>query len=210
MSRDLKKPLVYLISQGSITDTNYKEKSAELLGIIELAVQWRLPLIQIREKKLSANLSYQLTRSAVKIARSSNTKILVNDRVDTALAAEADGVHLTSHSIRPEIVRRSVPSQFVIGVSTHSFDEVTTARNGGANFALLGPVFLTPGKGEPIGIDQLAAAAEANSDFPVLAVGGIDNDNFSRVLVTKCSGFAAIRFLNERTNIEKVSSELEL
>jgi thiamine-phosphate pyrophosphorylase len=134
----------------------------------------------------------------------------VNDRIDIAMAAGADGVHLTSRSVPLDVVRRHVPKDFVIGVSTHSIDEVSAAKHGGADLAVLGPIFETPGKGEPIGVERLSKAVAAFPEFRLLGLGGVDESNYHEVLDAGASGFAAMRFLNNRQNLEKLSRELGL
>jgi thiamine-phosphate diphosphorylase len=101
------KPLIYLITDGEMTAENFNEKSSQTLEIIEKAVESEISLIQIREKKLTAKLVFELTVKAAEITKNSNTKLLVNDRADIALAANADGVHLPANSLSvKEIFRR--------------------------------------------------------------------------------------------------------
>jgi thiamine-phosphate pyrophosphorylase len=203
-------PLVYQISDGSITDDNYSAKSAELLHLVNAAVSLRIPLIQIRAKKISARHLFDLTTAIVDLVRNSRTRVLVNDRLDIATAAGADGVHLTASSVPIDLVRRNVPDDFLIAVSTHSQVEIARARSGGADLAVFGPVFESPGKARPVGLDELKTAVDANPEFPVLALGGIDQTNYRKVLDAGAAGFAAIRFLNNVQNLEKLSVDLGL
>jgi thiamine-phosphate pyrophosphorylase len=206
----LEKPLVYLISDGTINDSNYDRKSAGLLEIVNHAVSLHIPLIQIREKRISARRLYELTYSALKLTRSSNTRILVNDRLDIAFAANANGVHLTSKSVRPNLVREFANNEFLIGVSTHCPDDIALASEYGADFVVFGPVFDSPGKGSAIGIEKFAEAVSSNPKLPVLGLGGINESNYPDVLAAGGAGFAAIRFLNDFQNLEKVSAHLGL
>ena len=193
-----------------MTNENYSSKSQKFLSLVKTASDVRIPLIQIREKNISARSLYQLTASVMTAIRSSSTKALVNERIDIAMAAGADGVHLTSRSVPLDVVRRHVPDGFVIGVSTHSIDDISAAQQGGADLAVLGPIFETPGKGEPIGIECLPKTVSAFPEFPILGLGGIDESNYRDVLAAGAAGFAAIRFLNNRQNLEKLSRELGL
>jgi thiamine-phosphate pyrophosphorylase len=203
-------PLVYLISDGSITDENYPAKSAQLLQLVNAAVGFCIPLIQIREKKISARILHDLTTAVVDLTRNSRTQVLVNDRLDIATAAGADGVHLTASSVPVDIVRRNTPRDFLIAVSSHSQAELDAARSGGADLAVFGPIFESPGKANPIGLIGLATAVDANPKFSVLGLGGIDQTNYRQVLNSGAAGFAAIRFLNNIQNLEKLSADLEL
>ena len=191
------RPLIYVITDGSITNQNFAEKSIETLRLIEQAVAAGVPLVQIREKNLFTRLLNELVSRAVEISRDSKTKILVNDRADVASAAGADGVHLTEWSLPANVVRRSFQELELIGVSTHSLESTRLAADAEADFAVFGPVFATPGKGKAVGTAKLRAVCEAVSPFPVIALGGIDAGNFKNVLDAGAAGFAAIRFLND-------------
>ena len=210
MSLSTEHPLVYLISDGSINSQNYPPKSAQLLNLVKAAVAFRIPLIQIREKNISSRRLYELSTAIVKLTGPSLTRVLVNDRLDVAIAAGADGVHLTTTSVAADVVRRNVPDDFLIAVSTHSKSELEAARTGGADLAVLGPVFPSPGKQEPIGLDEFTLALDDHPEFPVLALGGIDQNNYREVLDAGAAGFAAIRFLNNVQNLEKLSLDLGL
>jgi thiamine-phosphate pyrophosphorylase len=202
------KPLIYLITRGEATAENFSEKSAEILKLIKVAVESKINLIQIREKKLPARLTFELALGAAKITRDSQTKLLVNDRADIALAAKADGVHLTSASIPTEIIRQNFPRNFIIGVSTHSINEAVRAKEKGADFVTFSPIFQTPSKtkyGEPQGLEKLREVCQRLKNFPVVALGGIDESNYPEVLKKGASGFAAIRFLNEPENLRKLT-----
>lgn len=191
-------PAVYLITQGRAEPANFSEKEAEIIGIVSAAVDLEVPLVQVREKRLPARLLCALTEAVVATARGSRTKILVNDRADIALACGADGVHLTSTSMPAAVIRTSFPPEFIIGVSTHTLEEVEAAAGEGADFALFGPVFATPGKDTPQGLDKLKHVCEADASFPVLAIGGIDANNVLSAIDAGAAGIAAIRALNDR------------
>jgi thiamine-phosphate pyrophosphorylase len=204
------KPVVYLISEGSLTDDNYQQHSDVLVEVISKAVDIRIPLVQIREKNLSARNLFHLACRAAEAADDSATKILINERADIALAAGCAGVHLTATSVRASILRRSFPSDFVMGVSTHSLGEAHQASNDGADFAVFGPVFATSGKDRPVGLERLREVANSLAPFPVLAIGGIDSENIDQVLESGAAGFAAIRLLNDPANLERLARRFDL
>ncbi len=106
-------------------------------------------------------------------------------------------MQLTSRSLEAEVVRRSVPTEFVIGVSTHSVQGVRAASSSGADFAVFGPVFETPGKSDAQGLDALRDICAAVSPYPVIAIGGIDAGNYASVLDAGAAGYGAIRWLND-------------
>ncbi len=202
------KPLIYLITKGEATAENYHEKKNEILKIIETAAALEIPLIQIREKLLSAKLLFELTSEAAQITKKSATVILVNDRADIALAAGAGGVHLTAKSVSAEIIRREFPENFIIGVSAHSLEKTREAKMQKADFAVFSPIFYTPNKGEPLGLQILREVCAEVKPFPVLALGGIDASNYESVLEIS-SGFAAIRFLNDEKNLRNFNAKTQ-
>jgi len=205
----IEKPLIYLITEGRATAENFTEDKTKILKTIETAIVSKISLVQIREKQLPARLVFELAREAAKIARRSETKILVNDRADVALAARADGVHLTSNSLSAESIRRNFPADFIVGVSVHTLEEAETAKRQGANFVAFSPIFAAPEKqkyGAPQGLEKLRQICEKLKPFPVVALGGIDENNYQSVLENGASGFAAIRFLNDEKNLRILSA----
>ena len=167
------------------------------MDLIEQAVIAGVPLIQIREKHLFTRLLLELASKAVRTSAGSQTKILVNDRADVASDAGAHGVHLTERSMPADVIRKSFPELEIVGVSAHTLDGVLIASRMKADFSVFGPVFSTPGKGSPLGIETLKEICDAAKPFPVIALGGIDADNFEDVLNAGAGGFAAIRFLSD-------------
>ena len=138
---------------------------------------------------------YDLTARAVEITRDTKTRLLVNDRVDIARAAGADGVHLTVHSLPADVVREIGGPDFLIGVSTHSLAEARAAQVAGADFVMFGPIFETESKrafGAPQGLDKLREVTLALGEFPVLAIGGITRENTASCIEAGASGIAGI------------------
>ena len=181
-------PTVYPITSG-------KSSIPDILRLIHAAVDAEVPLFQIREKTLSARALYEVVVRGVSVTRDSKTRLIVNDRVDVARAAGADGVQLTARSLPASIVRRVCGSEFLIGASTHSREEAQAARDGGADFVLFGPVFETEAKrafGPPQGLNKLRDVARALDEFPVLAIGGITLENIPACLSAGARGVAGI------------------
>lgn len=195
-----RRKLIYLITKGDATAADFHEKQREILGIIKKAVEAEIPLIQLREKNLSTKLLFELAEKAAQITKNSETKLLINDRADVALAAKADGVHLTERSLSAQTIRASFPKNFIIGVSVHTLEKALEVKNQGADFVTFSPIFHSPGKGEPVGLEKLREVCEALKGFPVVALGGIDETNYREVLEI-ADGFAAIRFLNNLQNL---------
>ncbi len=204
MSSLREKPITYLITRGEATSENFASAKQQILNIIALAIEESVSLIQIREKQLTARLLCEITESVVALTSESSTKVLVNDRADIAIACGADGVHLTSNSMRVNVIRSMVPAGFLVGVSTHSREDVMAAAQQGADFAVLAPVFTTPGKSEPLGIAMVADICATIQPFPVFALGGIDESNVAEILSVRAAGFAAIRAMNDPDRLKEL------
>jgi thiamine-phosphate pyrophosphorylase len=174
-----------------ITDRHTLPNGERLIEAISRNISAGVDWIQIREKDLPARELLDLLRS---LPEKHGTKILVNSRVDVALATGADGAHLPSHSPPPRLWREIAPRGFLIGVSCHSAEEVRTAEAEGADYAVFGPVF--PPLSKPLdraahGLDGLARAV-ATVRVPVLALGGITSENADSCVEAGAAGIAGI------------------
>jgi thiamine-phosphate pyrophosphorylase len=208
MPRALPRPITYLITGGqtSSATTPADAEFRSLLALVGGAVEARVTLVQLREKGLTGRTLYELACAAALLARGSATRVLVNDRADVARAAGCDGVHLTTRSLEAPAVRRAFGEDFLIGVSAHTRGEARAARDGGADFAVFGPVFDTPSKrayGAPVGLETLEAVARELSPFPVVALGGVDAANAAEVLRAGAAGVAGIRLFADGQNLAR-------
>jgi len=160
---------------------------------------WGADFIQLREKDMTGRELFDLTREAVGLSRNTPCRILVNGRIDVALAARAHGVHLPAAGILPADVRTHLPRGFLLGVSAHSLREARLAAEGGVDYLLVGPVFSTPSKmryGKPMGLRSFARICSAIA-APVFGLGGIHVDEIPSVLGAGAVGIAGIRFFQE-------------
>jgi thiamine-phosphate pyrophosphorylase len=156
--------------------------------------------VQLREKDLDDRALYALARRARSLLPSS-VPLLVNGRLDIALAAGADGVHLPADGVPASALRARFKTA-LIGRSTHTVAEVERARDEGADYAVFGPVYATPGKGEPVGVAALARAAATG--LPVYALGGVTLDRFAELAAAGAAGVAAIRLFHVTTATDLV------
>jgi len=149
--------------------------------------------VQVRNDALSTRELIALVRRMMAQAQ----PVLVNDRIDVAIAAGSAGVHLKSNAIAPERVRKLVPRGFLITVACHSEDDVLNAA--GADYALLSPIFSPlskPDTRQPLGLDELARIAR-RSKIPILALGGITPDNAASCIAAGAGGIAGISLFRQ-------------
>jgi thiamine-phosphate pyrophosphorylase len=173
-------------------DAPFDRARARLIAQAREAAEAGVDLVQVRERDLPAADLAALVRDVVAAARGSRTRVLVNDRLDVAIACGAHGVQLRGDSIAPADARRLAPPGFTIGRSVHSVGEATAAA--GADFLIAGTVFPSASKEEStvlLGLDGLAAIARA-VPIPVLAIGGVTASHMDRLARTGAAGCAAI------------------
>ena len=163
-----------------------------LVTQVRHAVEAGVDLVQVRERDLPASDLSAIVRDILDVARGSATRVIVNDRLDVALACGADGVQLRGDSVTPCTERRLAPKPFLIGRSIHSVDEVESAHE--ADFLIAGTVFPTASKNESatlLGIEGLEAIVR-HARVPVLAIGGVTEATAGRVARAGAAGCAAI------------------
>ena len=159
-----------------------------ILASASRAIRDRVDMIQIREKDLDALDLFSLVCDIRDLAAGTKTRILVNDRLDVALAAGVDGVHLPGNGLPPESVRSFVK---LLGISTHTVEQALEAEKSGVDFIVFGPVFESPGK-TPVGLEALRRVVSAVK-VPVLAIGGISTGNAQEAIEAGAAGIAGIR-----------------
>jgi thiamine-phosphate pyrophosphorylase len=164
----------------------------DLVAVVTAALEAGLPAVQVREKDLPGRPLLALAEALRTATARTGALLFVNDRIDVAIAAGADGVHLGGGSVAVAVARRLLPAGALVGVSTHAPAEPATT---GADFAFFGPVFATPSKepfGPPQGTARLAEAVAA-APVPVLAIGGVGAAEVPAVCAAGAAGVAVIR-----------------
>ena len=189
--------LLYYITDRKQFPGDEAQQREQLLAKIAEAARAAVDYIQLREKDLSSSELERLAGAAMDAVRRTGAKsrVLINSRVDVALAVGADGVHLRFHDISPTDARRmwraaGAATEPVVAVSCHSENEVGSAKAAGADFVVFGPVF---GKGDTPGTAVGGLRAACAYGIPVFALGGITAENAPSCIEAGASGVAGIR-----------------
>ncbi len=194
-----------------ITNRHLLPPKRDLVETVEEALRGGVGAVQLREKDLSSKELYRLALELCDITHKYNAIFIVNDRLDIAMAVGADGVHLTTQSLPIRIVRRIAGENVIIGVSTHSLDEIENAKIQGADYVTFSPIYFTPSKakyGPPQGIEALSEACKVSGDLSVIALGGITKDRVKEVVKTGASGIAVVSAIMAAEDPYKASKEL--
>ncbi len=163
--------------------------------VIAAALRDGVDGVQLREKDLGGRALFELAAALQTVCARHDVPLLINDRIDVALAVDAAGVHLPVTSFTAVEARRLLGPNKLVGVSTHSLEQVLRAERDGADFVVLGPILATPSKesfGPPLGWPALATATGAAS-IPILAIGGMDRQHAEAARAHGAAGIAAIR-----------------
>jgi thiamine-phosphate pyrophosphorylase len=198
----MKKQPIDNLSLILITDRNLCKQS--FLNTIKLALMGGVKTIQLREKGLSTHELYSLASELRKTTRYFHANLIINDRVDIAMSVEADGVHLGWQSLPFHVTRKLLGFERLIGISTHNRQEALQAQDYGADYITFGPVFDTPSKAgllKPMGPEEIQYLKTA-VEIPVIALGGIRENNVKDVLVNGADGIAVISSIMHAINPE--------
>jgi thiamine-phosphate pyrophosphorylase len=199
----LKIPIIcYVTDRKSLAES---EGGAGVLRRVRASAAAGVDWVQIREKDLSGRDLLGLAREAV--VAGGGARVIVNDRVDVALASGAAGMHLGRESLGARDVvswcrAGNAPANFMVGVSCHSLEEAREAESAGAAYIFFGPVFDTPSKrgmGEPQGVARLGEICR-DVGIPVLAIGGLSEENAGDCIRAGAAGIAAIRMFQDATD----------
>lgn len=204
---------LYAITDARLTNLSHAAQVSELIA-------GGARLIQLRDKHSSPHEFYEDAQKAVHIARLAGATLIINDRVDIALALGADGVHLGQDDLPPASARRLIDEKasgrkFIIGCSTHNEAQAIAAASSPVDYIAVGPVFQTTSKDNPDpaigleGVRRVRAALDAmRARVPLVAIGGIDTGRAKDVLRAGANSVAVIgALLSENSNIEARTRE---
>lgn len=189
-------PKIYPITDTRISKVSHAEQ-------VEKLVEGGADFIQLREKYAAPNHFFDAAQTALEIARKHGVKIIINDRVDIALALKADGVHLGQDDLPPEAARKILGERAIIGFSTHNLEQASEACQMPIDYLAIGPVYATNTKENPdavVGIEGVKKVRRSVGDFPLVAIGGITLENFGEVLEAGADSVAVISGLISDAN----------
>lgn len=155
-------------------------------------------MVQLREKRLNDRELLEVARRCARVCTDRRVPFIVNDRVDVALAAEADGLHLGQEDLPPSIARRLLGPDAIIGLSTHEPAQIEAASHLDVDYIGVGPIYATPTKpGRPaVGLELVRVAAERAAQ-PFFAIGGLDPSNVARVKEAGASSISVLRWITQ-------------
>jgi thiamine-phosphate pyrophosphorylase len=166
-------PRVYALTDVQLSGLSHAEQ-------VELLYLGGASLIQLREKQMPAFEFYEQAKAAVTVAERSGVRLIINDRVDVALAVAAHGVHLGQDDLPPVVARNLLGPTGIVGYSTHNVDQALEAVKQPIDYLAIGPIFQTTTKTDTfpvLGLDGLRAVRRAIGNFPLIAIGGITHSN---------------------------------
>ncbi|MFH2042077.1 MAG: thiamine phosphate synthase [Acidobacteriota bacterium] len=182
----------------------------DLCPIVAEALAGGITLLQLRAKKLDTRPFLDLALDLLPLVRSAGVPLIINDRVDIALASGADGVHLGQNDMPPAAARKLLGNNKIIGISANTVEEAAAAEAGGADYIGLSPVFGTPSKTDtdpPMGLSGIRRLTDAVT-IPGIAIGGINRDNAADVFSAGAAGIAVISAIMSAEDVREAAAEL--
>ncbi len=192
-------PLLYLVTDPDLSLGRSEEE------VVRRAVAAGVTMVQYRDKDTSTRRMIDKTRLLARICKPAGVALIVNDRLDVALAGGAEGVHLGQDDMDAGDCRKITGDDFIIGVSVTTIEEVTDAEREGADYLGANGVFPTGTKtdlGEPLGLEGVSRLASAAS-LPMVAIGGIKDTNAAQVMGAGADGVAVVSYIVGAENIEE-------
>ena len=182
----------------------------EFLNIIEEAIKGGTTIVQLREKTASTKEFYQLALKVKEITSKYDVPLLINDRIDIALAVDSDGVHIGQDDMPADIARKIIGKDKILGVSASTVAEAKKAEADGADYIGSGAVFPTATKDDADSVSKLQLKEIVHSiDIPVVAIGGITLENADTLKDTGIAGFSVVSAIMSADNPREASQKLK-
>ena len=192
-----------------VTD-RHQTKGRPLVPLLQRVLTAAAPAIQLRERDLSARELVTLALELQAVTASSRSQLLINDRIDVALALEGVGVHLRSNSLPVSVARQVLGTQRLLGISVHAVEEAVQVESQGADYIVLGPIYETPSKqmfGPPLGIHTLERACRLVR-LPIIGIGGVTAARAREMRRAGAFGVAVITAVLGAADVESATREL--
>jgi thiamine-phosphate pyrophosphorylase len=187
----VKLPRIYPLTDVPLSGISHAEQ-------VKLLSLGGASLVQLREKRMPAREFYEQAKEAMAVALGCGVQLLINDRVDVALAVGAAGVHLGQDDMPPEAARKLLGANAAIGYSTHNIEQAIAATKLPIDYLAIGPIFATTSKSDTapvLGLEGLRAVRRAIGAFPLVAIGGITSANAADVIAAGADSVAVISAL---------------
>ncbi|MCY6485807.1 thiamine phosphate synthase [Clostridium aestuarii] len=192
-----------------VTDRSFLN-GRSLKECVEEAIKGGATLVQVREKDISTRKFYNVALEIKEVTAKYNVPLIINDRLDIALAVDAEGVHLGQKDMSIKLARKILGEDKIIGISAGNIQEALEAERDGADYVGLGTVFFTGTKKDidtPIGTEGLREIVE-EIKIPSVAIGGINENNTEEVMKTGVNGISVISAILNKDNIKEASDNL--
>jgi thiamine-phosphate pyrophosphorylase len=202
--------MLTLSSRLLVVTDRHQTNGRPLVPLLQQVLTAGTPAIQLRERDLSARELVTLAHEVKAVTASRGAQLLINDRIDVALAFEGVGVHLRSNSLPVTVARQMVGTQRLLGISAHSVEEAVQAASQGADYIVLGPIYETPSKqafGPPLGIHALEKACRLVS-LPIMGIGGVTSARAREMRRAGAFGAAVITAILGAADVESAAREL--
>jgi thiamine-phosphate pyrophosphorylase len=202
--------MLTLSSRLLVVTDRHQTNGRPLVPLLQRVLAVGVSMIQLRERDLSARELVTLAREVQAVTASARSQLLINDRIDVALALEGIGVHLRSNSLPVSVARQLLGAQRLLGISVHAVEEAMRAESQGADYIVLGPIYETPSKqmfGPPLGIHTLEKACSLVR-IPIIGIGGVTAARAREMRRAGAFGAAVITAILAADDIESATREL--
>ena len=199
-----------LSSRLLVVTDRHQTNGRPLVPLLQRVLTAAAPAIQLRERDLSSRELLTLAREVQAVTASRRSQLLINDRIDVALALEGVGVHLRSNSLPVSVARQLLGAQRLLGISVHAVEEAVQVESQGADFIVLGPIYETPSKqmfGPPLGIHTLEKACRLVR-IPIIGIGGVTAARAREMRRAGAFGVAVITAVLGAADVEPAVREL--
>jgi thiamine-phosphate pyrophosphorylase len=202
--------MMRLSSRLLVVTDRHQTNGRPLVPLLQRVLAAGTPAIQLRERDLSVREFLTLAREVQAVTASARSQLLINDRIDVALALEGVGVHLRSNSLPVPVARQLLGAQRLLGISVHAVEEAVRAESQGADYIVLGPIYETPSKqmfGPPLGIHTLEKACSLVR-IPIIGIGGVTAARAREMRRAGAFGAAVITAILGANDVESATREL--